>query len=246
MKCPKCGSEHVQFATTTSGGGFSFSNSCCGYILLGPLGLLCGTIGSRSQTDEFWICHDCGHEFSTEAGKAKIQSDQEQLRKAQQEKNEYEASKASLASLPENERNPETILSNYEAAREAVKNSKTRYKQVLRNLAGNKDRKVRKFARRLQRNWPNYINATVAVLGGIFMLFGLFPVGIPLLLISLIAYIVCGLRQEKAKEFLLQQCPEFKPAQEELDAANAHKKYCEELKEKLEKVHAYETKQHDK
>ena len=27
MKCPKCGSEHVQFATNTSGGGISFLDS---------------------------------------------------------------------------------------------------------------------------------------------------------------------------------------------------------------------------
>ena len=67
LKCPKCGSEHIQFATSTETKGFSVGSSCCGYILLGPLGLLCGLCGAgESKTKDFWVCHNCGAKFQAE------------------------------------------------------------------------------------------------------------------------------------------------------------------------------------
>lgn len=66
--CPKCGGNHLQVVneSNTSGGGFSASNGCCGYILLGPLGLLCGTCGSKTKTTNktFFVCMDCGNKFA--------------------------------------------------------------------------------------------------------------------------------------------------------------------------------------
>ena len=64
MNCPRCGSGNVQFGTNTSGGGFSAGKGCCGYIALGPLGLLCGACGSKTKTDEFWVCQKCGNKFT--------------------------------------------------------------------------------------------------------------------------------------------------------------------------------------
>lgn len=61
MKCPRCGSENIQFGTNTSGG-YSKGKGCCGYILLGPIGLLCG--GSKTKTEEFWVCQKCGNKFT--------------------------------------------------------------------------------------------------------------------------------------------------------------------------------------
>lgn len=113
MKCPNCGSEHVQFATKTSGGGFSFLDSCCGFILLGPLGLLCGGIGSGSHTDEFWVCHDCGHKFSTATGKRSME--QEKLN-AQQAAQNYASYKAELAALADTEGSFEQIIQKHQNA----------------------------------------------------------------------------------------------------------------------------------
>lgn len=73
MKCPKCGSDKIQFGTNTSGGGFSVGDACCGYICVGPLGLLCGACGSGTETEEFWICQNCGRKFSTNEGKIKAE-----------------------------------------------------------------------------------------------------------------------------------------------------------------------------
>ena len=64
MKCPKCGSEHVQFMTSTETTGVSGLDSCCGFLLLGPGGLLCGLCGAgQSTTSEYWVCHHCGTIF---------------------------------------------------------------------------------------------------------------------------------------------------------------------------------------
>lgn len=64
MRCPNCGSENVNLIYNTSKRGFKGSDACCGYILLGPLGLLCGALGSgKKDTNEFWLCNNCGSRF---------------------------------------------------------------------------------------------------------------------------------------------------------------------------------------
>lgn len=69
--CPNCGAPLndctpvSKTSVTSSGGGYGFFSGCCGAILLGPLGLLCGlkkqNITSSSQT--WWVCRRCGKEF---------------------------------------------------------------------------------------------------------------------------------------------------------------------------------------
>jgi DNA-directed RNA polymerase subunit M/transcription elongation factor TFIIS len=61
IKCPNCGSEKIYLRTRESGG-FDTSNACCGYILLGPLGLLCGLASDR-ESITVRKCKNCGHEF---------------------------------------------------------------------------------------------------------------------------------------------------------------------------------------
>ena len=94
MRCPNCGSENIQFGTSTSGGGFSLFNSCCGFLALGPLGLLCGACGSGTSTEEFWICQGCGHKFTNrEAQKA---TEHEQALERQKQADEEAAFKKYL------------------------------------------------------------------------------------------------------------------------------------------------------
>lgn len=73
--CPKCKSRNLQIVTNTEyssetkGGGYSASKGCCGYILAGPIGLLCGACGNKSKTTvtskstTVWTCLDCGNKF---------------------------------------------------------------------------------------------------------------------------------------------------------------------------------------
>lgn len=69
--CPQCGaplSDCTPVSKTSvksSGGGYGLFSGCCGLVLLGPLGLLCGVkkqnITSSNQT--WWVCRRCGKEF---------------------------------------------------------------------------------------------------------------------------------------------------------------------------------------
>lgn len=67
MKCPKCGNENCQIVTETSSSGkdFSAGKGCCGALLLGPIGVLCGACGKgRTITStNYWVCTTCGKKF---------------------------------------------------------------------------------------------------------------------------------------------------------------------------------------
>lgn len=67
IKCPNCNGHNLQITTevTTTGGGYSGTKGCLGFLLLGPCGLLCGNCGSKQSTSgrTYWVCADCGHKF---------------------------------------------------------------------------------------------------------------------------------------------------------------------------------------
>lgn len=68
VHCPKCGGTHCRMTTQTKTDvtPFGIGDACCGFILLGPLGILCGLcgMGSSTETKTVWICDDCGKKFS--------------------------------------------------------------------------------------------------------------------------------------------------------------------------------------
>jgi rubredoxin len=60
--CPSCGSSKVQFITINEASEYNTPNACCGFLLFGPLGLLCGLTGQNtSKTTR--KCANCGYEF---------------------------------------------------------------------------------------------------------------------------------------------------------------------------------------
>ena len=67
MRCPKCGNENCQIVaeTTSTGEDFSASKGCCGALLLGPIGILCGACGKGKQINSvnYWVCPNCGNKF---------------------------------------------------------------------------------------------------------------------------------------------------------------------------------------
>lgn len=67
MKCPKCGNENCQITTetTSSGKDFSAGKGCCGALLLGLIGVLCGACGKGKtiQSTNYWVCPNCGKKF---------------------------------------------------------------------------------------------------------------------------------------------------------------------------------------
>lgn len=68
MRCPKCGNNNCDILTDVDvkTKGYGLGEGCCGYILLGPIGFLCGACGmgeSKTKTKHYGYCQDCGHKF---------------------------------------------------------------------------------------------------------------------------------------------------------------------------------------
>ena len=60
--CPNCGSDNIHFVTSQTSSNFDKGDACCGYLLCGPLGLLCGV---KDQTEPKTVrkCMSCNTEF---------------------------------------------------------------------------------------------------------------------------------------------------------------------------------------
>lgn len=69
--CPNCGNHDLQALNHTNvqthGSDFSATKGCLGFLLFGPLGILCGTCGQGKTTtttnQTFWVCNKCGNKF---------------------------------------------------------------------------------------------------------------------------------------------------------------------------------------
>ncbi len=81
MICPKCGSDHVQFVSNTTGSGFSAGKACCGYIVFGYIGVILGACGGNKKVKEFWICNSCGNRFSDLEAKTAMMSEEDRRKK---------------------------------------------------------------------------------------------------------------------------------------------------------------------
>lgn len=90
MKCPKCGSNNCQYvaASETHSKGFSSGDACCGLLLMGPAGMLCGLCGTETNTTtkEYWVCHDCGNKFNANIEEIQKVKDEETLKFNEQQK----------------------------------------------------------------------------------------------------------------------------------------------------------------
>ncbi len=62
LTCPRCGSSNIHFVTIQGGQDFDKSDACCGYLLCGPLGLLCG-VKDKQPTKTVRKCMNCNFEF---------------------------------------------------------------------------------------------------------------------------------------------------------------------------------------
>lgn len=62
VSCPNCGSKQIQFITVTEGSDYDAGNGCCGLLLFGPIGLICGLVNNK-KTKTTRKCMNCGKEF---------------------------------------------------------------------------------------------------------------------------------------------------------------------------------------
>ena len=69
MKCPKCGNDNCTIIneTTSTGKDYYAGKGCIGALILGPIGLLCGTCGKgrKIMNQNYWVCNNCGYKWKT-------------------------------------------------------------------------------------------------------------------------------------------------------------------------------------
>lgn len=76
LKCPRCGSTFINTqpvtdtTVETKTKGFGWIKACLGYMITGPMGILCGLCGmgkgktkTTSKTRLVHICQNCGCQF---------------------------------------------------------------------------------------------------------------------------------------------------------------------------------------
>lgn len=67
LRCPNCHSTNITPITETNSSGKDFyaGKGCCGFALLGPIGILCGACGKGKQvtSSTYWMCSRCGNKF---------------------------------------------------------------------------------------------------------------------------------------------------------------------------------------
>lgn len=230
MKCPKCGSEHVQFATSTKGGGFSFFDSCCGYILLGPLGLLCGALGSGTHTDEFWICHDCGHKFSTARGK-------ENLREEEKRANEYQQNKAILTAS--GNKTHEELEADLNETKKELDNTANNYREFLNKFIDGNDKQLSKYAKVLKNDNWKYWAWIVLFISGVLTFAGCIP-ALVFAIPSAVYLVIHCTRAKRARGALSEADPEFLVMMNAVKNAETKNKRAEELHKTSQAVKDYE------
>ncbi len=235
MKCPKCGSENVQYATKTSGGGISAGDSCLGYLLLGPLGLLCGACGSGTTTEEFWVCRDCGNRFSIREGKKQVQKEKDTAEY-------YEHSRAELAALPEADRDEKKVAAAYNAALGRQGEAEAAYQKLLDGLKEKGDAMQRRYIRRINGKVYPAILAGFILLGIVGLIYAT-PVGAVVLGVSIALSVIYEIRQSSAKKALLAGSEELREAKAAADSAKQEAEYYKAIIEKRAFVKAYEEKQ---
>ena len=200
MKCPKCGSENIQFATRTSGSPFSTSDSCCGFLLLGPLGILCGLCGSDVSTEEFWVCRDCGKKF-TEAGvKAKEKEEREAAKNYQKQREILSAA---------GDKTHEEIEADVAKTQAEHSAAVDDYQGLLNKYANGDDPLLKKCAKTVKHDLWGSIAMLGLIFGGVVAFAGDSE-------ISLLVAVVCGIyllvhsrRSKKAKKILAEADPSF-------------------------------------
>ncbi len=213
MKCPNCGSEDIQYSSKSSGGGYSAGNGCCGYMFLGPLGLLCGACGSGTKTEEFWICKQCGHKFSNFTGQvnqefdAKLAAADKKIDEMISKRNERTINKykqeININQFSSYRTKHQTAKYRLETEERFLEN---RFKKLLSDLP-ERNRLAKKYKKALNNEYPviKVINLILILLIIASFIVGLVPVGLVLLLILALQAIRILTAEKRIKAKLKKQ-----------------------------------------
>lgn len=245
IKCSNCSSENIQFGTSTSGGGFSFSNSCCGYLALGPLGLLCGACGSGTKTEEFWVCQSCGHKFSNyDAQKAR----EREIADKEKAFNNYLENKKVRDEMIKKYGNSTTINRQLSALLKDKDEASERYNEALDAfIEQSTDAKIKKLDKKRKKTLELHIELLLIaiVLAIITLIFGLLPITIPIAIFGVILFIYAIYRiinpiQSILDNIFTENSPEGKRLYDEMNNAKKEYEQFEEKARKTEDCYQYE------
>jgi len=240
MKCPKCGSEHIQYATKTSGGGFSAGNSCCGYILLGPLGLLCGACGSGTRTDEFWICQDCGTKFSNWTAQHQQSQENNARIKREEDHAKYLRYTEELAAIQSIEGDYQTIRTRSQEMKQRKDDAQKKEDDFLKEAQKSTDPTISKLAN--AGKWT-IRSAGISFLVSLLSLFFFENIEVATLLfiVALGLIFAWSSKTDTARKELMEYSQEFFVIATETDTTKEETERLKNLVEKIDFVERYRT-----
>lgn len=257
MKCPKCGSNNVQFSTYTKTSSFSFLDACCGTILMGPLGLLCGLCGIGSKTKESWICLNCGHTFSYQTGLKNTQQEQQRVEDEKRKATLYAQYKEELNNLLASEGDYAQIRKKLQDAIQKEDEIKQQHERILGTLETSRDGNARNAAKKLKSGpllWIGSFGALAFVGGGIlavvgFLLWLIFHIGfigklgVWALAIGFIVLMITASIENKHKEELKEVSSDYQDMLGQEKKAQMERERYEDLVMKIDFIESYEAKQ---
>ena len=240
MICPKCGSANVQFSTKVSGHGYSGADGCCGFLIFGPLGLLCGSCGSGIKTEEFWICNECGNKFSNSAGRKAVARQAEIEQTCKRYKQELGSQPLEHYILKHQTANDELekVLEEYNSKFNELVN---KYSSV--NETVNRYRK-----KRAKENNPGFLYRSVGIIALLIafvsLICGLWPISIASIVLIGVMEAVSQHQlkklKQKVRDILLESESSFRPYFERLKQALDNEEHCKTYADKARYIKDYD------
>lgn len=250
MKCPFCGSEHVQYVAHTTQTNFGGFQACCGYLLMGPLGLLCGLCGQSESTNEYWVCHDCGNTFPTfmgtwnmqrEARIADRQKQQEEL--LQREREQYARNKAYLAPLLDEDGTYSVALAAYQKAVDEHAFYQKKRQDVLRKLRNHPERNVRQVAKKQLGTLnvlPFFLYPAIIIVG--LLRLSEYIDGVLLIILGILGLIITIRKDSNSIIFLCYRFPAYQRLIRTIEELSEKIKRMEFTIDEIKQVEQYEKK----
>lgn len=209
MKCPKCGSEQMQFVTKASGGGFSFLDACCWSSLLGPLGMLCGIQGVSSE--DYWVCQNCGNQFEASTLQHIEKEQQKKLEEAERAERNYLQALYELDALHITPDQYQDFLKKEDVTTQKAETLKKACSEIVAVSRNSTQPEIRSIARRMDLKALYYVAIAFIIIGFILLLFieGTFLFGLILVIMGCVSALLHGHFENKYRPQLIELVPEY-------------------------------------
>ena len=231
MICPKCGSNHVQFVSNTTGSGFSAGKACCGYIIFGYIGVILGACGGNKKAKEFWICNSCGNRFSDLEAKTAMMSEEDR-RKKEEKCKQYQRE------IDDKNITLEEVIIKIEEIESILSDVREKRLDHLEKLMRSRNEEIRKYAKILHSKLTLIPVAllVIACLVGLIQLFTNFFKGLAAIVFSFLGLYAIMRFEKSISAKLCSLDRQFEQVESYCDYLEDEKKEWENLKEKFEYI----------